>query len=318
MPALATPQEVQAALNAMVTSGSPVNCTKAFAGDVEIGSKSGELKWKTGVKISTGHKIWAAGSSARTRITFLGRHEDPPCFLVYSYTGNGYVDMPSLDNFQIDTPNGGRAVGVDPSVTILENFEMNHITTTGMVDLMCEQYGTLLKVVRIYTNPAHLAKGYQLLRMGGGKSNRGGACNTLFHCKLQGYSAIGAKAACEFNGSVSIEGNTRFEDLHHDHTPEGADPMLYFGDWIDNEGKSHRGNHAVAGLFYDEAHKERLWARVEKSDLHAINTGATSGWPWQLGAGAGLYLQRPINAGAVKGSGKLYVGGESQAIEPVR
>jgi hypothetical protein len=298
MGAASTVATLQKNLDLMIRSGSPVDCSKAYGGKQEI--LKGEHTWTTGLRVSSAQRVWGQGPA--TRITYLGGPNDPPAFEIFSYNGNGYVDVPTISDVQIHCPNGGRAIGIHSSVKVLEGCHINVITNGG-IRLDCEQYHSVISG-RIYT------RGQQALKLRGNYAS----ANTLRGLKVNGF-AVDCVANVEICGGWTLESSCWFEDIHQDNMPANAAPMFYFGP---NEA-GHRGNVSVSGLFHDEAHKDRTWAVVENSDFHAVNIGGTENWPWIVNKGGAIHTQRPPhNAQTVRttdGTGKLYVSGK--LVEPV-
>jgi hypothetical protein len=281
-------------LTAQVTSGSGANGQKAIGGTVQL--PAGEFVWDQPVYISTGQKVIGQGTA--TRITWLG----PPgtsAFVVYGIGGQPYVNGgPHVEDLQIDCTRGGDAIGIDAARTsAVKQLVVKDVTLrSGGIILPGEHYGMRIENVNVYE-----PTGYAL--------RLDGQANAIVGLHVFGRGE-GDKPLVEIKGSAEFGGFCWVEWY-------GNRTLLKIGPWISSSGYVHRGTFSSPGLFWLEQHPSNETpvksVIIDRSDFKLTNYGGVPAWYIEL-KDATLRTDMPLNAGAVKGVGKVYDAGVERVM----
>lgn len=292
-------QHTNRKLAAQVTSGSGANGQKAIGGTVQI--PAGEFVWDKPVLVSAGQKI--VGQGAATRITWLGG-PGTSAFVVYGIGGQPYVNGgPHIEGLMVDCVRGGMAVGVDGmrTSTVKHPVFKDLILRSGGIVMpdnggMGEHYGALIENVTVYE-----PTGYAL--------RLDGQVHVIKKLHVFGRGE-GTLPLVEIKGSAEFVGFPWIEYY-------GNRTLLSLGPWISQSGYVHRGTFASPGLFWLEQHPSNdtpvKSVILDRSDFKLTNYGGVTSWYIEL-KDATLRTDMPLNAGAVKGVGKVYDAGTERTI----
>jgi len=313
-----TASGLQDRLEAMVRSGTPVNGEKAMGGIQPLAA--GELNFGTkSVRVCSGQEI--IGQGAETRITWLGGPGDPPLFDISSFAGNGNAHAIMFANMQINAPNGGDVIGCSRThggayypVHKIEKLRLENVVIRGGRINLPKDDAELLpdddegKPITgehyecIFNNVEMVDPVGQAIRLDGFR-------HTFIGLRING------KARGQFP-LLHLHGGATFIDGRIE--PYGDCPLAWFGSLTMKNGYVHRGDYRAPGGFHFEHHPSRMPVKsvhLEHSTFGGVQFGGTQDWYWELSDGAALKLTEEINAGSIRGDGKLFINGEDRTYQ---
>lgn len=284
-----TAQGVQDRLDKMIRGSGIEDGSKAYGGIQPIAA--GELIFDRSIRLSSKQTI--RGQKGETRIIWKGGPDDPPLFNLWAYTGHGYIDMPCIEDLIVDCVNGGRMIGLDPTVKYVESLAVTRVVTRGgAIVLPGENYGCTFDNVRM------IASGRRMLDIAG-------QVTTFRGCKLQGSIGDGKQIAMTVRGSSRWEGFSWLQGYF-------AGPTLGLYDW-----NGVHGEHEIDAT-WEEANIEGTFAIVHNATAMCNMIGGTERWPWVLEQGGQIRTQRPPHSPSTvispDATGRLFVNGAQQQV----